>query len=105
MVIYNQGKGKAHTHRKGIIKMMYAQEAKTIAHNVAHERIEARKQKAKHIVETQIAKAILEACTDAQHSTKVHIDASIDRDVVMELLSEYGYSVKNNGNMISISWF
>lgn len=85
--------------------MMYAQEAKELANKVAYERIEARKQKAKHIVETQIARAILEACNDAQSSTKVHIDASVDRTVVMELLEEYGYSVKNNGNMISICWF
>lgn len=85
--------------------MMYAQEAKETAHKVAHEKIEARKQKAKYIVETQIARAILEACSDGRLSTKVHIDASVDRNVVMELLSEYGYSVKNNGNVISIDWF
>ena len=85
--------------------MINANEAKERAFKAIQKANEARKEKAKHIVETQIACAIAKACNEGSLNTKIHIDASVDKDVVVNLLKDNGYTVNVHGYTISISWY
>ena len=85
--------------------MKKASEMNKIASEAIKEKIEKMEKMAVETVEKKIFPQIEAEAKKGFYNVKFHVDSNIEKDIVIKILEENGYTVKADGYCISIDWY